>query len=101
MDVRTIWETALHSESSLLGDDTGESRLSDEVLRVSATILTGNRASIGHALSGDSYLVDMWQDTTSGNGSTDELVELFIASNGQLQVPRSDSLDTKIFGGVS
>ena len=45
--------------------------------------------------------MDMWQDTTSGNGSTDELVELFIASNGQLQVPRSDSLDTKIFGGIS
>lgn len=45
--------------------------------------------------------MDMWQDTSSGNSSTDELVELFIASNGQLQVPRSDSLDTKIFGGVS
>ena len=45
--------------------------------------------------------MDVGDDTTASNCCLDEGVELFIASNGQLQVSRSDSLDLQVLGGVA
>ena len=45
--------------------------------------------------------VDMWDNTTTGNGSLDQGVELFITSNGEQQVSWCDSLHLKILGSVS
>lgn len=53
------------------------------------------------ARSDGTYLVDVGQDTTTGNGSSDQLVQLFVTSDCQLQMSRSDTLDTEIFCGVT
>jgi hypothetical protein len=47
------------------------------------------------------HLVDVGQDTTTGNSGSDKLVELFVTTNGKLQVSRSDSLYSEILGGVT
>jgi hypothetical protein len=44
--------------------------------------------------------VDMWKDTTEGNGCTDEGVEFFVSANGELQVAGSDTLDLEILGSI-
>ena len=49
----------------------------------------------------DERLVDVRNDTTSGNGSLDESIQLFVTPNGQLQVTRRDTLDLEILAGVS
>ena len=43
----------------------------------------------------------MWDHTTTSDGRLDKGVELLVASDGQLQVSWSDSLDFKIFGSVT
>ena len=43
----------------------------------------------------------MRQHTTTGNGSLDEGVQLFITPDGQLQVAGSDTLDLAILGDVA
>jgi len=47
------------------------------------------------------HLVDMRQYTTASNGRADEQVELLVASDGELQMSWSDSLDTKVLCGVT
>ena len=42
-------------------------------------------------LLGEEYSLDVWQDTTLGNGDTrEELVELFVVADGKLQVTGDD-----------
>lgn len=43
----------------------------------------------------------MWQDTTKGDGSANESVEFLIATNGELEMARSDTLDFQILSGVA
>jgi len=50
---------------------------------------------------GDEVLVDVGQDTTTSNRSSDEQVELFVSSDSELQVTGSDTLDSEILGGVT
>lgn len=46
-------------------------------------------------------LVDEGEDTTTSDGRFDESVELFISTNGELQVPRSDTLHAHVFRGIT
>ena len=43
----------------------------------------------------------MWQNTSKSDGGSDEGIQLFITSNGELQMTRSDTFDFEIFGGVT
>lgn len=45
--------------------------------------------------------MDVRNNTTSSNGSLDQGVELFITSDGKLQMSWSNSLDFEIFGCVT
>lgn len=47
------------------------------------------------------YLVDVGQHTTTGNGSSDEQVELLVSSNGQLKMSGGYTLHSEILGGIS
>ena len=47
------------------------------------------------------YLVDVWQDTTTGDGSSNQLVQFLVTSDGQLQMSGSDTLDSQVFCGVT
>lgn len=49
----------------------------------------------------DERLVDVRNDTSSCNGSLDKRIQLFISADGKLQVSRCDTLDFKVFAGVS
>ena len=49
----------------------------------------------------DQWLVNVWDDTPSGNGCFDECVQFFIASNGKLQVSGRDTFHFVIFRGVT
>lgn len=49
----------------------------------------------------DERLVDVRDDTTTGNGSLDQGVQFFVTPNGQLQVTRRDTLDLQILAGIS
>jgi len=53
------------------------------------------------ALLANKGLVDVRNDSTASNGSLDEGVELFVSSNGELQVTRRDTLHLQILGGVA
>lgn len=44
--------------------------------------------------------VDVRQDATKGDRRADERVELFVAADGQLQMPRRDPLDLEVLCGV-
>lgn len=44
--------------------------------------------------------VDMWQDTSEGNGSADQSIQLLVTTDGELEVARGYALDLKIFGGI-
>jgi hypothetical protein len=35
----------------------------------------------------------VWDNTTTSNGCLDESVQLFVTTNGELQMARSDTLD--------
>ena len=43
----------------------------------------------------------MWQYTTESDCGTDESVELFVATDGKLQMAGCDALDLEILGGVA
>jgi hypothetical protein len=45
--------------------------------------------------------VDVRQNTTTSNGGSDEEIELLVTSDGELEVSRSNTLDTEILGGVA
>lgn len=45
--------------------------------------------------------VDPRQNTTEGDGGTDQRIQLFVPTDGQLEVTRGDTLDLEVLGGVS
>ena len=49
----------------------------------------------------DQGLVDVGNDTTTGNRSLDQSVELLVTADGELQVTRSYSLHLEVLAGVS
>lgn len=49
----------------------------------------------------DESLVNVRDDSSTSNGGLDEGVELFISSDSELQVSRSDSLDFEVLAGVA
>jgi len=49
----------------------------------------------------DERLVNVRDDTTTGNGCLDECVQLFVSSDGQLQVTGSDTLHLQVLGSVA
>lgn len=49
----------------------------------------------------DQRLVDVRNDTTTSNGRLDECVQLFVSSDGQLQVTGSDTLHLQVLGRVA
>lgn len=44
--------------------------------------------------------VDVWQDTTEGDGGANQGIELFVTTDGKLQVAGGNTLDLEILGGV-
>lgn len=42
----------------------------------------------------------MRQDTTKSDGGADQGVELFVTTNGELEVARGNTLDLEVLGGV-
>lgn len=49
----------------------------------------------------DQRLVDVRNDTTTGDRRLDQRVELLVAADGELQVARRDALDLEVLGGVA
>merc|ERR1719197_1988453 len=49
----------------------------------------------------DERFVNVRDDTTASNGGFDQRIELFVTTNGQLQVTRCDTLHFQIFGSVA
>lgn len=49
----------------------------------------------------DERLVDVWQDTTTCDGGTDQTVQLLVSSDRKLQVSWRDALHTKVLGCVA
>ena len=49
----------------------------------------------------DESLVDVRDHTTASNSGLDQGVKLFITSNSELQMSRSNSLHLEILGGVA
>lgn len=45
--------------------------------------------------------MDVRDDTTAGNGSLDQGVQLLVSSDGELQMSRGDSLDLQVLGSVT
>ena len=45
--------------------------------------------------------MDVWNDTTAGNGSLDQSVKLFISPDCKQQVSWCDSLDLQVLGGIA
>jgi len=45
--------------------------------------------------------IDVREDTTERDGGADQRVELFVTTNGELQMPGSNALDLQVFGRVS
>lgn len=46
-------------------------------------------------------LVDVREYSSTGDGSSNEGIELFISSNGELQMTRSDTFNSEILGSVT
>ena len=73
----------------------------------SLTALTGgNRGLHGHTGSssgglGDEGLVDVRNNSTTGNGSLDEGVKLLVTTDGEQQVTGGDTLHLKILTGIT
>ena len=44
--------------------------------------------------------VDVWQDTSEGNGGTDQGIEFFVTTDGELQMARGNALDFEVLGSV-
>jgi len=53
------------------------------------------------SLLADERLVDVGDDSASGDGRLDQGVQLLVTTNGQLQVTGSDTLHLQILGGVA
>ena len=53
------------------------------------------------SLLSDERLVDVGDDTSSGDGGLDEGVQLLVTSDGQLQVAGGDTLHLQVLGSVS
>jgi len=53
------------------------------------------------ALLADQRLVNVGNDTASGDGGLDERVQFFVTTDGQLQMAGSDTLHLQILGGVT
>jgi len=49
----------------------------------------------------DERLVDVWDNTSTGNCGLDKCVKFLVSTNGKLQVTRSDTLHFKIFTCVT
>ena len=49
----------------------------------------------------DEGLVNVGNDTTTGNGGLDQGIEFFVTTNGELQVSRGDTLDLQVLAGVA
>ena len=45
--------------------------------------------------------MDVWDDTTAGDGGLDEGIELLVTTDGELQVARGDALDLEVLGGIA
>ena len=45
--------------------------------------------------------VDVWENTTKGDGGADQRVELFVAADRKLQVAGGDALHFEVFGRVA
>ena len=60
-------------------------------------------ASVQHArnMEREAHLVNVRQNSSSGDGGADEGVELLVSSDGELQMTGSDTLDSKILGSVT
>merc|ERR1719322_497185 len=46
-------------------------------------------------------LVNVRNNSSSGNGRLDQCVQLLVSSNGQLKMPGGDSLHLEILGGIA
>lgn len=44
--------------------------------------------------------VDVWKDTSKGDSGTNQGVELLVTTDGELQMPRCNTLDLEVLGGV-
>ena len=53
------------------------------------------------SLLADEALVDMRDDSASGDGRLDERVQLLVTTDGELQVARRDTLHLEILGRVA
>ena len=49
----------------------------------------------------DECLVDVGDDTTTGNGCLDEGIKLFVTADSQLEMSGGDALHLQVFAGVS
>ena len=49
----------------------------------------------------DQSLVDVWDDTTTGNSGLDKGIKLLITTDGKLQVAGSNALDLEVLAGVA
>ena len=49
----------------------------------------------------DKRLVDVGDDTTTGNGGTDEGIKLLVSTDGKQQVTRGDTLHLKILASIT
>ena len=45
--------------------------------------------------------IDVWQDTTECDRRSDQCVQLFVTSDGKLQMSRCDTLDFEVLCGVA
>ena len=45
--------------------------------------------------------MDVWDDSSSGDGGLDESVELFVSSDSKMKMSWGDTLHLKILGGVT
>lgn len=44
--------------------------------------------------------VDVWQDTTKGDGGTNQGVKFLVTTDGKLEMAGGDTLDLEVLGGV-
>lgn len=49
----------------------------------------------------DECLVDVGDDTTTGDGSLDEGIKLLVTADSQLEMSGGDALDLQVFAGVT
>ena len=53
------------------------------------------------SLANEKVLVDVGDDTSTGNGSLDEEVEFLVSSDGELEMSGGDSPDFEVLGSVT